>query len=64
MNCLFNMLLSGDDDQLLVGNFMGDFIKGNLNDRFPRRISRGIALHSRNRPKSCFDKLGLVSLMS
>lgn len=47
MNFLFHMLLSGDDDQLLVGNFMGDFVKGNLNDRFPRRISQGIALHRR-----------------
>ena len=47
MNFLFHMLLSGDDDQLLVGNFMGDFVKGNLNDRFPRRISQGVALHRR-----------------
>ena len=41
------MLLSGDDDQLLVGNFMGDFVKGNLSDRFPMRISQGVALHRR-----------------
>lgn len=47
MNYLFHMLLSGADDQLLVGNFMGDFVKGNLGDRFPRRISQGIALHRR-----------------
>lgn len=47
MNFLFHMLLSGDDDQLLVGNFMGDFVKGNLHDRFPQRISQGIALHRR-----------------
>lgn len=45
MNFLFHMLLSGDDDQLLVGNFMGDFVKGNLNDRFPLRINQGITLH-------------------
>jgi acyl carrier protein phosphodiesterase len=47
MNYLFHMLLSGDDEELLVGNFMGDFVKGNLNDRFPVRISQGIALHRR-----------------
>lgn len=47
MNFLFHMLLSGDDEELLVGNFMGDFVKGNLNDRFPSRISQGIFLHRR-----------------
>jgi acyl carrier protein phosphodiesterase len=47
MNFLFHMLLSGTDDQILVGNFMGDFVKGPLADRFPERISRGIALHRR-----------------
>ena len=47
MNFLFHMLLSGDDDQLLVGNFMGDFVKGNLGDRFSQRINQGIALHRR-----------------
>ncbi len=45
MNFLFHMLLSGDDDQILVGNFMGDFVKGPLADRFPERIRQGIALH-------------------
>ena len=37
MNFLFHMQLSGDDDQILVGNFMGDFVKGNLDGRFPER---------------------------
>ncbi len=45
MNFLCHMLLSGDDDQLLVGNFMGDFVKGVLGDRFPARIRQGVALH-------------------
>ncbi|MBK5276332.1 MAG: DUF479 domain-containing protein [Desulfuromonadales bacterium] len=47
MNFLFHMLLSGDDDQLLVGNFMGDFVKGLLEERFPPRIRQGVALHRR-----------------
>lgn len=47
MNFLFHMLLSGEDDQILVGNFMGDFVKGALADRFPERIRMGIALHRR-----------------
>ena len=47
MNFLFHMLLSGNDDQLMVGNFMGDFVKGPLQERFPPRILQGVALHRR-----------------
>jgi acyl carrier protein phosphodiesterase len=47
MNFLFHMLLSGADDQILVGNFMGDFVKGPLAERFPERIRLGITLHRR-----------------
>lgn len=45
MNFLFHMILSGDDEQLLVGNFMGDFVKGMLYERFPPRIRQGVLLH-------------------
>jgi acyl carrier protein phosphodiesterase len=41
------MLLSGGDEQILVGNFMGDFVKGPLGDRFPERIRQGVTLHRR-----------------
>lgn len=47
MNFLFHMLLSGHDDQILVGNFMGDFVKGPLAERFPPRIRSGVLLHRR-----------------
>lgn len=47
MNYLFHMLLSGDDDHLLVGNFIGDFVKGNLAGRFSPRIRHGVMLHRR-----------------
>lgn len=47
MNFLFHMLLSGDDGQILIGNFMGDFVKGPLADRFPERIRQGLTLHRR-----------------
>jgi acyl carrier protein phosphodiesterase len=30
---------------MLVGNFMGDFVKGPLLDRFPEEIRRGVQLH-------------------
>lgn len=47
MNFLFHMLLSGADDQLLAGNFMGDFVKGPLGERFAPRIRQGVLLHRR-----------------
>ncbi|GFO53742.1 ACP phosphodiesterase [Geomonas sp. Red276] len=45
MNYLFHLYLSGDDPDLLTGNFMGDFVKGRLDDRFPPAIRAGIELH-------------------
>jgi len=45
VNFLFHMFLSGDDPELLVGNFMGDFVKGPLGDAYPSRISQGLMLH-------------------
>lgn len=45
MNLLFHMYLSGDDHELLVGNFMGDFVKGRLDDTFPVRVRHGLLLH-------------------
>jgi acyl carrier protein phosphodiesterase len=46
MNFLAHLYLSGDDDKVMVGNFIGDFIKGrNLNERFENRIVTGIELH-------------------
>lgn len=45
MNFLFHMFLSGNDEELLVGNFMGDFVKGPLQNRFPERITQGVILH-------------------
>ena len=45
MNFLFHMYLSGDDHEVLVGNFMGDFVKGPLGDDYPPRIRQGLILH-------------------
>ena len=39
------MFLSGNDPELLVGNFMGDFVKGPLGDSYPPRIRQGLLLH-------------------
>ncbi|BCS52154.1 ACP phosphodiesterase [Geobacter sp. SVR] len=45
MNFLFHLLLSGDDGDLLTGNFMGDFVKGPLVKSYPEGIEQGLRLH-------------------
>ena len=45
MNILFHLYLSGNDEELLVGNFMGDFVKGPLDVSYPPRIYQGLLLH-------------------
>jgi len=47
MNYLFHLYLSGDDPEILTGNFMGDFVKGRLGDAYPPRLRRGLELHRR-----------------
>ena len=47
MNYLFHLFLSGDDPEILAGNFMGDFVKGPLGDAYPPRLRLGIELHRR-----------------
>ena len=45
MNFLTHLFLSGGEPGLLVGNLMGDFVKGRLDGRFPADIEQGISLH-------------------
>ena len=45
MNHLDHFLLSASDPALLVGGFLGDFVKGRLNGRYPHDIENGIKLH-------------------
>jgi acyl carrier protein phosphodiesterase len=45
VNFLTHLFLSGGAPELLVGNLMGDFVKGRLDGRFPIGIKRGILLH-------------------
>ena len=47
MNFLFHLFLSGDDPAILTGNFMGDFVKGRLDDRYPESLRHGLMLHRR-----------------
>lgn len=46
MNFLAHIYLSGDNTEIMVGNFIGDFVKGrNLLDQFDPEIAKGIELH-------------------
>ena len=45
MNFLAHIYLSGDDLPLLVGNFIGDFVKGREYKSFDPEVQKGIQLH-------------------
>ncbi len=45
MNFLAHLYLSGNFDELMIGNFMADFIKGKPSGSFPPAIAKGIRLH-------------------
>ncbi|SNT04701.1 Acyl carrier protein phosphodiesterase [Ekhidna lutea] len=45
MNFLAHLYLSGADKELLVGNFIGDFVKGSQMDEYTDGIQKGIRLH-------------------
>lgn len=46
MNFLAHICLSGDNPKIMIGNFIGDFVKGrNLLEQFEPDIAKGIELH-------------------
>lgn len=45
MNFLAHAFLTGNSETLMVGNFIGDFVKGNQFDHFHPEIIQGILLH-------------------
>ena len=45
MNFLAHLHLSGDSDKIRIGNFIGDFVRGNPTDVFSPQICKGIYLH-------------------
>jgi acyl carrier protein phosphodiesterase len=46
MNFLAHIYLSSNDPKIMVGNFIGDFVKGrNFFDHYEPEIARGIELH-------------------
>jgi len=45
MNFLAHIYLSGDNDEIKIGNFIGDWIKGNSYNNFSYYIKEGAILH-------------------
>jgi acyl carrier protein phosphodiesterase len=45
MNFLAHLYLAGDSESLIIGNFIGDFVKGRIKDQFTSEINSGIIMH-------------------
>lgn len=45
MNYLAHLYLSGIDEQTMVGNFIGDYVKGSDWKKYPDKIKNGILMH-------------------
>lgn len=45
MNHLAHCFLSFNEEQLLLGNFIGDYVKGNNWENYPKKVQKGILLH-------------------
>ena len=45
MNFLAHLFLSGENEKVKIGNFIGDFVKGNKLEEYDQEIQFGIRLH-------------------
>lgn len=45
MNFLAHLYLAGNDDELLIGNYIADSVKGAKYNLYPGKISKGILMH-------------------
>ena len=45
MNFLAHLYLSGNHEEIMVGNFIGDYVKGKEYLYYPEKIRKGIMLH-------------------
>ncbi|MBS0010213.1 MAG: DUF479 domain-containing protein [Bacteroidales bacterium] len=45
MNVLAHIYLSGDSDEIIIGNYIGDYVKGRDYLKYPELIKKGIILH-------------------
>lgn len=61
MNFLSHIFLSGENPDIQVGNFIGDFVKGNKYESYERGLRQGILLH--RKIDEYFDEIDLVRKM-
>lgn len=45
MNYLAHIYFSGDEPQIQIGNFIGDFVKGKQHQNYPVKMQQGILMH-------------------
>ncbi len=45
VNILAHLYLSGDSDDIKIGNFIGDYVKGHDYQNYPALVRKGIILH-------------------
>lgn len=45
MNYLAHIYLSGESDEVILGNFIGDYVKGSKYREYPEKVAYGIRLH-------------------
>lgn len=45
MNFLAHTYLSGCNEEIIVGNFMGDYVKGRNYENYPELVKKGILIH-------------------
>jgi acyl carrier protein phosphodiesterase len=45
MNFLAHIYLSGINDEIRLGNFIGDYVKGNAYNNYPPLVRKGLLLH-------------------
>lgn len=61
MNFLSHIFLSGEDPDIQVGNFIGDFVKGKRFDLYSGKLRKGILLH--RKIDEHFDEIDMVRKM-
>ncbi len=45
MNFLAHIYLSGESDEIKIGNFIGDYVKGRDYEKYPELVRKGIIFH-------------------
>ena len=45
MNFLAHIYISGDNDEIRLGNFIGDYVKGKDHHNYPPMVQKGILIH-------------------